>query len=309
MTAVAGRPAAAEVVWQYWEDVPGRARPAYLDLCLETVCRHAGALEVRLLDFHGVLDWLPDIDPDVWRRLPDPPARSDYARARLLDRYGGLWLDIDTIALQPLDNLVALLDRAEVVGWGNRDGIMSGCIAARPGAALLTAWVAAQEEALAADWSEAPYAFLSQRPLRPLAARIGYHAIPEAKVAPVPWYEWRRFMSRIESPARVLAARPFVVVLWNAVMGPPLAARSRSRVLEGSMLLSRLMRIALGLSTVSSESPGLVGLDPLSRLRFSHPGRSAELHVRSLFGEAGARLRRVAPVPDLGDRSAWRDRC
>lgn len=118
----ARRAGPAAVVWQYWEEVPGRSRSAYLDLCLETVRRHAGSLDVRLLDFDGVVDLLPDIHRDVWERLPDPPARSDYARARLLERFGGLWLDADVIAPAPLEQMMSLLETTEVVGWANRDG-------------------------------------------------------------------------------------------------------------------------------------------------------------------------------------------
>lgn len=99
----------------------------------------------------------------------------------------------------------------------------------------------------------------------------------------MPWYEWRRFLSCIESPARVLAAHPPVLVLWNAVMGPLLRRRSRGEILGGKMLVSRLLRIGLGLSTVVAESRGSARLDLLSRLRFSWPGRSVEVHGRRLL--------------------------
>src|SRR2546428_6604083 len=98
------------LLWMYWEDVEaGHKRPPYLDLCLETVRKNAGSPTLHLLDQDSVPDWLPDLPDGVWRRLPTPVYRADYARTRLIHRYGGLWLDFDVIVMAPLDEVFYLM--------------------------------------------------------------------------------------------------------------------------------------------------------------------------------------------------------
>ena len=83
----------------------GRRRSEYLDLCVETIERHVAPLELRVLSRHDAVTWLPDLDVERWESLPAPNFRSDYVRSRLLQRYGGIWIDVDTVALSPLSQL------------------------------------------------------------------------------------------------------------------------------------------------------------------------------------------------------------
>lgn len=92
------------------------------------------------------------------------------------------------------------------------------------------------------------------------------------------WYEWRRLLSPFQSVARVLAADPLTVVLWNSAMSASLEHFSAAEMMRGRSLLSRLFRISLGFSRPDYESPRLAGLDDL---RFTHLGRSVEYRVRS----------------------------
>ena len=63
-------------VWMYWEDPPGHTRPAYLDLCQDTIRRHLGpSLEFHSLDDTSIFEWLPDLDPSIWSRLTVPAQR------------------------------------------------------------------------------------------------------------------------------------------------------------------------------------------------------------------------------------------
>src|SRR5437667_2135544 len=48
-------------IWMYWEDPPGRGRPPYLDLCLESIRRQSSGLDVRVVSRDGLVDLLPDL--------------------------------------------------------------------------------------------------------------------------------------------------------------------------------------------------------------------------------------------------------
>jgi Capsular polysaccharide synthesis protein len=105
-------------IWMYWENAPGQPRPAYLDLCLETIRIRAESWDLHLLDKSTALEWLPDLDERMWNPLPSPALRANYIRTSLVYRHGGLWLDSDLIALSPLREIIDWLDEHEIVGWG-----------------------------------------------------------------------------------------------------------------------------------------------------------------------------------------------
>ena len=106
----------------------------YLDLCLETIAasrRAAGAARAVAPD---AITWLPDLDVDRWESLPAPNYRSDYVRSRVLQRYGGVWMDVDTVALSPLSQLLDELDDTGMVCFGKEFGrFFGGLCAAAPG--------------------------------------------------------------------------------------------------------------------------------------------------------------------------------
>ncbi len=295
--ALSGDPAAA--VWAYWEDGPRGRRSVYLDLCLETIQRHVAPLELRLLSRHDAVTWLPDLDVERWHELPAPNYRSDYVRSRVLQRYGGIWIDIDTIVLSSLSELLDQLDSTGMACWGRELGrCFTNLCAASPGAAFVDAWVQKQDEVLDRSrlWSELGYSALAQDVSWGLARNLPWKSLPMNRVAPVPWYQWRRFLARTESPARLLAARPVTFVLWNALMAMPLRRYDRARLLASPILLARLLRIGLGLSEPSQEEDAWTRLHEFSALRFSKFGQGVESTARRVMG------RRSAGAPPVDGR-------
>src|SRR5262245_22328747 len=83
-------------VWIYWEG----PRPEWISWCHQTIRAHAK--DVRLLspeDFDSLRDRDRDIDLSPLSILH----RSDYIRAFLLHRFGGLWVDSDCLVMQDLE--------------------------------------------------------------------------------------------------------------------------------------------------------------------------------------------------------------
>lgn len=92
----------------FWEDVVGR--PAYIDLCRDTMRRNLrGCFELVELDFESCKKWWPEAGAYYDRCRPATLGRStsvesrrmalfsDQLRLRLVGQHGGLWLDADTI--------------------------------------------------------------------------------------------------------------------------------------------------------------------------------------------------------------------
>ncbi len=270
--------------WMYWEDVAGRRRAPYLDLCFQTVSKQADGLDLMLTGPESIFEYLPDLDRSIWEALPGPNFRSDYARTRLLHRHGGIWLDFDLIAMRPLSELVAPLAREDILGWGreNRGRFYAGLCAARPGSPFVARWL--EEQARVADGlmngEELRWPALAQHITEPLAKELGYAAWPLDRIAPVMWWEWRRFTSRFDSPRRVLSPGPYTVMLFHKVMGPWCGTWSAEEVLEGRHLLARLLRIALGITTVDEEQADIGKSGLLAQIRFSPAGRELEKQYR-----------------------------
>ena len=271
-------------IWTYWEDPPGGSRPAYLDLCLETIRAHSEELEVRVLGRADSARWLPEMDVERWELLPAPNYRSDYVRSRVLQRYGGIWADIDTIVIGALpDLLIEVDDESRVVCWGRELGrCFTNLCGAAPGSSFVDAWVEEQDNVLdsSSDWSLLGYSALAQDVTWHMSRRFPWKALPMERLAPVPWYQWRRFFSRTESPRRLLSGSPLTIVLWNAVMAPRLRHFQREDLLRGRILLSRLLRVALGMSEADEEEGGWARLHSLSSMRFSTFGQRVEMAAR-----------------------------
>lgn len=269
-------------LWLYWEHSENVSRAAYLDLCLETIYRHSTGLECHLLDETSVYDWLPDLDKELWRSLPSPVHRSDYCRVRLLSRYGGLWLDVDTVAVGPLGRLLAPLRGYEFASWGHELGrLYNNLMVARPGSRLLEEWSEAQDAAVRGwpdrhVWSRSS---LGQDIIGPIADAHPWHSFTRRDVAPIMWWEWKRFLSRFEDPERLISCGPSVIMLWNAELGPALSAASRSELLSGPQLISRLLRLGLGLTSMSDERSWLHHASFISALRHARLVRSLEVRL------------------------------
>jgi hypothetical protein len=241
-------------------------------------------LELIVTNRDSIFSHLPALDRAVWARLPGPNFRSDYARSRLLHRYGGLWLDFDLIAMRPLKELLEPLASHETLGWGkeNRGRFYAGLCAARPRSRFVAEWLHRQDLAVEQVMQQGELAWpaLAQHITEPLAKEIGYRAWPMRQISPVMWWEWRRFTSRFDSPKRALATDPYTVMLFHKVMGPWFGGFTSEELLSSSWLLARLLRIGLGMTSIAQEASSIGARALLARVRFSRLGQEIEKQYR-----------------------------
>jgi hypothetical protein len=105
----------------YWEDKPGSEgkRPAYLNLCFDTVVRHCGDdFDVRLLGKDSVREFMTPSALNLLDAIPSIPQKTDLIRLVLLREYGGVWLDADVIVFRSLLPYIAALRDYDYVGFG-----------------------------------------------------------------------------------------------------------------------------------------------------------------------------------------------
>ena len=103
-------------IWMYWENKPERTKPKYLELCYQTIVKHNQNFNINLLNEKSIMQFLPELRNDI-NRL-SIPQKADYIRLSLLHKYGGIWLDSDTIVMQNLTPLLEKLLDHDFVGFG-----------------------------------------------------------------------------------------------------------------------------------------------------------------------------------------------
>lgn len=235
-------------IWTYWEQGFENA-PPWIQLGRETIERHAGGQEVRTLDATSIGRYLPDL-PEQLAGIASIATRVDYLRVRLLERYGGIWLDLDIAAFPALATLPGLLDEHELVSAGlHEHDITLAFLAARPHGEILTAWTELQDRALRDRGPDGlgEWAVLGSALIRDEIARVGYHAVDTQRVYQRNWRTWPRFLSPIADERPYLAADPFVVCFFHHQMGPRMAPLGREELLDGRRMISRLYLEALGM--------------------------------------------------------------
>jgi cellulose synthase/poly-beta-1,6-N-acetylglucosamine synthase-like glycosyltransferase len=111
-------PMGEKVIWMYWETLPGKIKPGYIDLCMESVKFNCGkCFEVIVLDNNTILDYLPDLR-DLDLSFLELPQRVDYYRYSLLEQYGGVWIDADILVLKCICPFYNKLKKHDYVGFG-----------------------------------------------------------------------------------------------------------------------------------------------------------------------------------------------
>lgn len=105
-------------LWSYWELKKGYTKPHdYIDLCFK-IMRKKGSkyYNVQILDDKTVLNYLPELRTDI-NQLP-LALKADYIRVALLCKYGGLWLDADTIMITDMKEIAELIQNSDFIGFG-----------------------------------------------------------------------------------------------------------------------------------------------------------------------------------------------
>ena len=106
-------------IWLYWENKPGFYEPPnYIKLCHETVKKHCSKnFNVVILDETNVHNYLKNLRKDIDNLLI--PQKVDYIRLKLLQKYGGIWLDSDIIVMKDLMPIIdKMKGKIDFVGFG-----------------------------------------------------------------------------------------------------------------------------------------------------------------------------------------------
>jgi len=110
------------IIWQYWETLPGKSKPGYIDLCLDSVYHNCNScFNIIVLDNTSIFKYLPELNNYTQKNKFEKlllPQKVDYYRYCLLEKYGGVWIDADIIVLKCILPYYQKLDEFDYVGFG-----------------------------------------------------------------------------------------------------------------------------------------------------------------------------------------------
>ena len=103
-------------LWLYWEN----EMPTYIKLCIKSIYRHCSqSFDIIQLDEKKIYDYLPELYDKKFDFSNLLIAQKvDYYRIFLLYKYGGLYLDSDTLVLRDPIEIINKLDEYDFVGLG-----------------------------------------------------------------------------------------------------------------------------------------------------------------------------------------------
>ena len=87
-------------VWTYWEG----DRPAYIDYCFQSMQKYCPNLTI--LTPATVLPYIRDLLHPNWQKLTRAAHRADVIRVAIMKKYGGTWVDADTVFIRPFENFL-----------------------------------------------------------------------------------------------------------------------------------------------------------------------------------------------------------
>ncbi|CAE8650094.1 unnamed protein product [Polarella glacialis] len=92
-------------IWGYWAQGEERMSD-FFKLCVDTWKHQNKDWDVRILSRSNLYDYLSAAElPNRFEQMFSPQTSSDCIRLALLSRYGGVWLDVNIILRQSLDEL------------------------------------------------------------------------------------------------------------------------------------------------------------------------------------------------------------
>jgi len=229
-------------LWMYWEDKPGTVRPAYIDLCIESVFRVCGEdFDVKLLDRNTLEDYI-DLHGN-FDRITRIAHKADYLRYKLLRDYGGIWLDCDMAMINSLDSVKDIVREHKLAARGTRKVVSINFLAAVPGHIVFKECVR-EVEALLDDRQDFKWRTIGSDLFTGKAVRNGCYLYDNRLFAPISFRDCRRF----SETGDIDLTDVYCVALSNMALqrsGDKLCGMSREEILKSDSLIGKIFRKGL----------------------------------------------------------------
>ena len=134
-----------KIIWSYWDnpDVPD-----FVAKCRKNWAKFAPNYEIRYLNKNNIEDYITNM-PENWQSLP-PYRQADVLRLKLLEKYGGIWMDASILLMENPDKFVGGdVTLFTTPGTTNADPVYENWfIASTPNNEIIKKWIVEVEKAI-----------------------------------------------------------------------------------------------------------------------------------------------------------------
>jgi len=237
------------MIWTYWECPPGQTQPSELiNLCFETMKKHLDPSSFMIVTDKNLFEFLPDIRTDLNKiHVSNIPSQNislkvDYIRVALLKKFGGLWIDADSIVMGPLDRLFS-----PIIDFNcrtNNEGICTnGVISSIQNGKIITEYANRQDRRIDASYNM-NWCDLGSSMLTPICVDNKPIFRDLGSISPITYRHRDKFFNT-DNLEYILDSDICLHYLFNKVfsaMNPPL---TKVGLLTGNDLISRLFQKSL----------------------------------------------------------------
>ena len=241
-------------IWTYWENPPGTKRPTYLDLCIDTMKQYCNRnpFKLQLLGPQDLSKLLPNLRPDFDKihcdKSPaeDIATKIDYVRVKLLEKYGGIWIDIDTLVMDYFDHLLPIYNTYDFASRTNEDRLSAvNFMMTKRGGKIISEYSKAQDRLISKNYF-IKWAQIGAFMLTSITKKHSSIYRDLGIIGSIPYKYNQRFFST-NNPNNFINNGTFCFQLYNKVFASKLKDLSREEVLSKDWLMSKLFKIALHL--------------------------------------------------------------
>jgi hypothetical protein len=236
-------------IWTYWEDPPGLKTPAYIELCFKSMILHCNTdlYEFRLVNKIQLYELLPSLRSDLNELTTSDNARenisikTDYTRAKLLQVYGGIWIDADSIITQPPpDNLVTFLREYDFIHRSNHDNLAAvNVMGSKPNGRIISEYIKQQDQLInnkkVLNWAEN-----GAHMLTPIVNKRPDMAYSLGLVGSISFPNWKRYFDIANS--YVIHSHIWCFQLYNKVFPDWFKEMSEKDILSKDLVISEIYR-------------------------------------------------------------------
>ena len=260
-----------KVIFTFWE--PHEKIPGYLRLCIKTWKKFLPDYEIKILDYKNVKDYIGEkLFSIITYKKMTLQAQSDAIRVALLKKFGGIWMDTDTIITNRkfIEDLQYFNYELSMLGVEKDKSQNIGFISASDKSSILDEWLKKIIRKInyykridtktnnSGIFNECCY--LGNRIIDPLLTKTPYkkyfridkykiNALPEIKFfensSLYPYEKYKLFYFSKREPKKVLKSVKGIILLHNSWTPFKYRKMSEKEFLNQDILLSKLLEIIL----------------------------------------------------------------
>lgn len=133
------------IIWSYWNNPEV---PDFVAKCRKNWAKFAPNYEIRYLNKNNISDFITNM-PDNWQSLPHY-RQADVLRLKLLEKYGGIWMDASILLMENPDKFVGGdVTLFTTPGTNNNDPVYENWfIASTKNNEIIKKWIVEVEKAI-----------------------------------------------------------------------------------------------------------------------------------------------------------------